>query len=106
MNLQIRWRHATRSLAVEEHLVRRLRFALGRFAPRVATARVWLEDVNGPRGGVDKRCAIELNGALGYHRAEARDDDFHAAIDRAARAAARSLASAADAQRDAYLPQT
>ncbi len=35
--------------------------ALGRFARRVRTVRVWLEDVNGPRGGVDTRCRIEVH---------------------------------------------
>ena len=40
--------------------VRRVRVALRRlswFAPR---ASVQLSDVNGPRGGVDKRCQIEI----------------------------------------------
>jgi ribosome hibernation promoting factor len=35
--------------------------ALGRFTRRVRTIRVSLEDVNGPRGGVDMRCRIEVN---------------------------------------------
>src|SRR6185295_859287 len=35
--------------------------ALGRFGRRVRTIRVWLEDVNGPRGCVDTRCRIEVH---------------------------------------------
>ncbi len=39
---------------------RRLSTALGHFAARVRDVDVWLEDVNGPRRGVDKRCRISL----------------------------------------------
>ena len=38
----------------------RLLFALGRFASRVRSVTVRLCDVNGPRGGRDKRCAIAV----------------------------------------------
>jgi hypothetical protein len=99
MNVQIRWKAAARSRAVEEHLRRRLGFAVGRLSGHVTSVRVWLEDVNGPRGGVDKRCALELDGELGVRRVEVRDADFYTAVDRAADAAARSLARAADARR-------
>lgn len=40
--------------------VQRLRFALRRLAWLVPRARVQLDDVNGPGGGVDKRCRVEL----------------------------------------------
>lgn len=39
--------------------------AIGRFADRVAEVFVWIEDVNGPRGGVDTRCRMTLQLARG-----------------------------------------
>jgi hypothetical protein len=39
---------------------RRVRFVLRRLSQRVSRADVLFSDVNGPRGGVDKRCQIEL----------------------------------------------
>lgn len=40
--------------------VRRVRIALRRLAWLVPGARVRLTDVNGARGGIDKRCQVEL----------------------------------------------
>jgi hypothetical protein len=39
---------------------RRLRFAMRRLAWLVPRAHVRLSDDNGPRGGVDKRCHVEI----------------------------------------------
>ncbi len=38
----------------------RLRRALGRLHGLVARIKVRLDDVNGPAGGVDKRCSVEI----------------------------------------------
>lgn len=38
----------------------RVRFVMRRLAWMVPRARVELTDINGPRGGVDKRCRVEL----------------------------------------------
>jgi len=56
--------------SAEAHLlrgmaVRRTRFVMRRLHWMAARARVHLDDVNGPRGGVDKRCRIELRAADG-----------------------------------------
>lgn len=40
--------------------VERVRFALRRLTALVPRAKVQFSDVNGPRGGVDKRCQVEL----------------------------------------------
>lgn len=47
--------HQMRDMSVE-----RVRFALRRLAALVPQAKVQFSDVNGPRGGVDKRCQVEL----------------------------------------------
>ena len=39
---------------------RRVRLALRRLGWLAPRARVHLSDVNGPRGGIDKRCQVEL----------------------------------------------
>jgi len=45
---------------LKQHAEQRVRFVMRRLAWLVPRARVQLSDVNGPRGGVDKRCQIEL----------------------------------------------
>lgn len=45
---------------LRELAVRRVRFVMRRLTWLVPRAKVQLSDVNGPRGGVDKRCQIEL----------------------------------------------
>lgn len=40
--------------------VERVRFSLRRLTALVPWVRVQFSDVNGPRGGVDKRCQVEL----------------------------------------------
>jgi hypothetical protein len=39
----------------------RLKLALRRFSGEVTRVRVHLDDVNGPRGGQDKRCVLALS---------------------------------------------
>jgi hypothetical protein len=40
--------------------IERVRFVLRRLTSFVPHAKVQFSDVNGPRGGVDKRCQVEL----------------------------------------------
>jgi hypothetical protein len=60
MNIQLRGQGTELSVALRAHAERCLGFALRRFAGRIDRVTVWLEDVNGPRGGVDKRCRIAV----------------------------------------------
>jgi len=58
MQLRIYGVNYTLDDGLKDFITRRLHFALGRFAPRISRLTVRLTDVNGPRGGVDKRCRI------------------------------------------------
>ena len=48
------------STALREAVNRRLATIFGRFRERIGAVGVYLDDVNGPRGGIDKRCRVEL----------------------------------------------
>ena len=47
---------------LREYARHRLHFLLGRFASRIERVRVRLVDVNGPRGGIDTHCRVQVLG--------------------------------------------
>jgi ribosome-associated translation inhibitor RaiA len=90
------------------HAERRLLFALGRFGRRVQSVMLRIDDVNGPRGGADKRCHILARLVpWGDVRVEELDRDLCAAIDRAADRLDRAVAREIERRRDMrLLPET
>lgn len=77
------------------HVERRLSFALDRFADRVRRVEVRCGDANGPRGGVDKRCALAIHLWPGDTvRVEELADDLYVAMDRAVHRASRAMGRA------------
>jgi ribosomal subunit interface protein len=82
MEFGIRGRHVDLTEALLAHVERRLRFWLSRFGPRIRRVAVKLTDLNGPRGGFDKRCQITVTlSPSGKVMVEATDADLHTAID-------------------------
>ncbi len=78
---------------IRQAVERRVRFALGRYRDVVRSVRVRLRDLNGPRGGVDKTCQLEI--ALSGHPPlviAGKDVDLYRAIGRAARRADQQVA--------------
>jgi len=73
-------------------ILRRLYFSLGRLSMHVARVTVQIVDVNGPRGGEDKVCRIEVRipGSAPVF-VEATDAVLGAAVDRAADRAAKAV---------------
>lgn len=81
--------HATELRELTE---RRVRFALRRLGWLVPRAEVQMSDVNGPRGGIDKRCQIELRTeGAGSVVVTSVASDWRTALDRALARAARFL---------------
>lgn len=72
--------------------VHRVRFALRRLSALVPRAKVQFSDVNGPRGGVDKRCQVELStDAKGTVVIASLASDWRTALDSSLRRAIRVL---------------
>ena len=95
MRIQINKRNVEVNEALRAHVERRLGFAFGRFGERIARVIVRFSDTNGHRGGVDKRCQIDVDlRPAGSVRVEDTDADLSAAVDRAAERASRSLTRA------------
>lgn len=92
MQLDIQARGFTLTEALRQHSERRLRFALGPASGRLRSVSMRLSDVNGPRGGMDKRCVLRAcaTGAPAVVISHV-ETDIYAAIDRAADRLARTL---------------
>ncbi|HUZ45895.1 MAG TPA: HPF/RaiA family ribosome-associated protein [Terriglobia bacterium] len=83
LELHVRGTHFAETL--RRYAERRFRFALRRFTHHVKRLRIDVEDVNGPRGGVDKQCRILADVApSGKLVLREKDAHLYAAMDRAA----------------------
>lgn len=92
MQVTIQCRGFPRSAALIEYVQRRVGFTLARAVDRLRRVEVRLSDINGPRGGVDKRCLIEARlDSLPAIVIEEVQPDLYRAIDRAAGRAGRTV---------------
>jgi len=104
MQIAIHTQGFTLTPGLREHVEKRLAYALSNGDDSILRITVRLSDVNGPRGGDDKRCLIEAR--LKHAPAVVIEDveaDLYVAIDRAAERAGRTLARRLARQR-AFAP--
>ena len=97
MKLTIRARHIDLPSELRDQIHRRLHFALGRFASEFHSVDLSISDLNGPKGGADKQCRIQIRGrAVGTVVIEHVGSEIlpvvSLAADRAERAVVRGLA--------------
>jgi ribosomal subunit interface protein len=84
MELSVRGLNFDLTDAILEHVRRRLAQGLSRHAPRLHGLTVRVSDLNGPRGGPDKRCHIEVAAAgAGRFCVDEVHADLYRAVDRA-----------------------
>lgn len=87
--------------ALMDHTERRLRFALTRSSERIVRVAVLVGDANGPRGGEDKFCRIQIH--LKHAPPVLIEDigaELYSVIDRAAERAGRNVAKRADRMKE------
>jgi putative sigma-54 modulation protein len=78
--------------ALRNHVHNRLGFTFLYASSRVRRVLVRLSDLNGPRGGIDKRCLVEVRlEGLPVVVVEDVQSDMYSAIDRAVGRAARTV---------------
>lgn len=101
MQIEIQARDFSMTRPLREHVERRLGYALGTCYRHVGRILVRLSDINGPRGGDDKRCHIEVTlpgqAAVVVEDTEA---DLYVAINRAASRASRTVLRRLGRRRD------
>jgi ribosome-associated translation inhibitor RaiA len=84
MDLDVRIHNNDPGIAVKNYAIRRMRFAMGRFASSVGRIVIRISDVNGARGGPDQCCRVTAEVLpSGRVVVEQVDADLFTAIDRA-----------------------
>jgi len=92
MQLDIQTNGFSLTDGIRDYTKHRMQFALNRNDKHVTKVKVRLADINGPRGGVDKRCQIDIS--LAGHNdivIEDTETNLYVAIDRASDRCARTL---------------
>lgn len=101
MQIDIQARQFSLTNALRSHAERRLRFALTCCGDHIQRVVMRLSDINGPRGGADKRCHLQVVLAgLPDVVVEDMEDDLYVAIDRATDRASRTVGRRLVRQRD------
>lgn len=101
MEVEIRSQNLHVDKATETHVELRMQYALEQFNSWITRVSVHLEDVNGPRRGVDKQCRILVNLKGGKTiKIEDLDVDIIAAVNRAADRVGQAVSREVDRRRE------
>lgn len=97
MKVEVLFRGIEQSEALKNHVRKRAELQLGRFRHEIAQAIIRIADVNGPRGGLDKRCLVSVEGAhIPTVTVVRHSDDPYLGVDDALKRLARVVARRID----------
>ena len=100
MKIEVRFRGLESSDALREHVSRRIHLHLSRFGNEVTAVLVRIADVNGPKGGIDKRCQVTVRGPrFGSATLDEASGDAYSAVDTAVERIGRSVGRGLDRAR-------
>ncbi len=103
MKIEVRFRALHASGPLREHVLRAVHFHLSRFGPELSSVFARIGDVNGPKGGIDKRCQFHVRGPrLGSVVIAEVSADAYAAVDACADRAGRSVGRELERLRTRY----
>lgn len=103
MQINIQARNFKLTSAIRDYVTRRLGFAFSTRDEHIQQIKVRLSDINGPRGGADKRCHIQVViPHLTDVVIEDTEVDLYVAIDRAVDRAGRTVGRKLSRHRDRY----
>lgn len=107
MHIDVQFRGIDVSPALREHAERRARFTLARLGGRIARVSISLVDINGPKGGEDKACTVQISlQQPGSVVVEELGTDLYQVLDRALARAGRTVVRRLERQaRQRYIPR-
>jgi len=111
MKIEIKKNNMSADLELQLYIERRIYFALSRFTHQIRTITVRLQDINGPKGGNDKKCQIVIRLKSKTLILEGLEDNFFTAVDLTAARAQRGVSREIDRMKDfktrsiQYLPE-
>ncbi len=92
MKIEVRFRALEPSEPLRAYVLRAVHFHLSRFGRELSSVSARIGDINGPKGGIDKRCQLHVRGPrLGSVVVAVVSADPYAAVDGCAERAGRSV---------------
>ena len=83
MKTEIKYNQVSKSDDLEQYIEKRIHFSFSRFSGKVLSIHIHLRDLNGPKGGWDKKCIAKIRMKSQTFCVEATENNLYKAVDAA-----------------------